>query len=408
MGFSRTVAAAASASLPQNPKNHHAFRVAIVGGSLGGLATANALQSTGRFQIIHVYERAPGPLDQKGSGLGYVNVAAWEALRNDEVPMMRRGRRAHRHQGSFYYGDLWKYLYQGLPPGTVRFGQTIEKLTMNNNNDSDNGRGSTVSIDKEEYDLVVVSDGGFSKLRKYVLRDDALDDNSNNNCKSPHNNDDYYQVEPEYAGYVVWRGAVSISKIPLHILPRIHEGVYKNGIYDTILLRQAKDNGEDLWTMGTFIKTPEDEVDQYWNKATDGTSRHGSINDNKKNVMPDWLIQHFTDHFSNTPGLVELMECIRQHGEVSPHPQYEFGRIEKVHEGRVVILGDAAHMASPRTAVGAHTAILDALALKDSFEKEPPESNIDAVLELYSHAGLRHARELYARSREVSSEFIGD
>lgn len=366
---------------------------------MGGLAVANALYSTGKFQTIHVYERAPGPLDQKGSGLGYVNVPAWEALRTDGIPMMRRGQRAHRHQGSFYYGDLWKYLYEGLPPGVVRFGQTIDRLTIHDDDEEPGRKRNTVSVGKEEYDLIVVSDGGFSKLRRYVLGDP-----NDNSCKA---NDNSFQVEPEYAGYVVWRGGVPVSEIPPHILPRIREGVYKNGIYDTILLRQAKDNGEYLWTMGTFIATSEEEADQLWNKATAGTSRHGSIDDKaKKKVMPDWLLQHFKDHFFDTAGLVELMECIQEYGEVTPHPQYEFGRIEKVYKGRVAIVGDAAHMGSPRTAVGAHTAILDALALKDAFMDDKEFPNIDEALERYSPAGLRHAHELYARSRQVSSEFI--
>ncbi|KAL3908538.1 MAG: hypothetical protein SGILL_008444, partial [Bacillariaceae sp.] len=337
-------------------------RAAVVGGSLGGLAAANALKRAG-WKDVHVYERSPTPLDKKGSGLGYVNVPAWEALR-DETPMLRRGRRAHRMQGSFYYGDLWKYLYQGLPEDTVRFGKAIESLKVLDDT-------STVSIGEESYDLVVVSDGGFSKLRKHVLGDATKAD-------------PWYQREPEYAGYVVWRGGVSLSHIPKHVLRQLQEGVYKTGVYDTILLKQAKDDGEDLWTMGTFIETPEAEVEKFWDKATDGTSRHATNSVKKDKRMPNWLLHHFQQHFSDIPGLVELMECIQEYGEVSPHPQYEIGRIERVTKDRVVILGDAAHMASPRTAVGAHTAILDALALKEAFEMEP--NDIDAALELYSKA----------------------
>jgi 2-polyprenyl-6-methoxyphenol hydroxylase-like FAD-dependent oxidoreductase len=370
----------------------HQPRAAIVGGSLGGLAAANALLSAG-WKYVDVYERAPGPLHEKGSGLGYVNIPLWEALRH-ETPMMRRGRRASRQQGSYYYGDLWKYLYEGLPENTVKFGRTIESLTVNDA--TPYGGASTVSIGDESYDLVVVADGGFSNLRKYVLGDASSCDSSNK-VK--------YQLEPEYAGYVVWRGSVPISKIPRNVLKKIQEGVYKNGIYDTIVLQQAKDNGEDLWTMGTFIETPEADVTQYWNKATDGASRHGTTaSASKVRKMPDWLLKHFQMHFADAPGLVELMECMKEYGEVTPHPQYEFGAVERVHRGRVVIIGDTAHMASPRTAVGAHTAILDALGLMEAFSVEP--SDIDLALKRYSRSGLRRAHELYARTREISLEFV--
>jgi hypothetical protein len=135
MTTTATTTATATTTMTTNPASpqQHYPRAAIVGGSLGGLAAANALLSAG-WKHVDVYERAPGPLHDKGSGLGYVNVPAWEALRqrrrrphdnhnrnhNAPMMMMRRGQRASRHQGSFFYGDLWKYLYEGLPENTVK------------------------------------------------------------------------------------------------------------------------------------------------------------------------------------------------------------------------------------------------------------------------------------------------
>ena len=441
---------------PAATPRHHP-RAAVVGGSLGGLAAANALLSAG-WTHVDVYERAPGPLHDKGSGLGYVNVPAWEALRrrrrrhhnpnhNYDAPMMmRRGQRASRHQGSFFYGDLWKYLYEGLPENTVKFGRTVESLTINDPDPAgaeerkQRQQRPTVSIGDEKYDLVVVANGGFSTLRRYVL---GVDPSPSSSCRlsstatatttttatTSIRNSLEYQREPEYAGYVVWRGGIPTSLLSRTVLTQLQEGVYKNGLHDTILLRQAKDNGEDLWTMGTFIETPEDDVHQYWNKTTDGASRHGTTttHSNNKKKMPEWLLKHFRQYFAHVPGLVELMEAMKEYGEVTPHPQYEFGYIERVHHGRIVLLGDAAHMASPRTAVGAHTAILDALGLMEAFSdvtthQAPPKDDshdsgdilslnmdmIDVALQRYSqYGGISRAHELYARSRQVSSEFVG-
>ena len=39
--------------------------------------------------------------------------------------MRRYNAQAHRFQGAYYYGDLWSYLYSGLPEGSVRFGQEV-------------------------------------------------------------------------------------------------------------------------------------------------------------------------------------------------------------------------------------------------------------------------------------------
>jgi hypothetical protein len=41
--------------------------------------------------------------------------------------MLRRGRQATRQQGVFYYSDLWKFLYSGLPEGAVRFGHAVRR-----------------------------------------------------------------------------------------------------------------------------------------------------------------------------------------------------------------------------------------------------------------------------------------
>lgn len=64
------------------------------------------------------------------------------------------------------------------------------------------------------------------------------------------------------------------------------------------------------------------------------------------------------------------------------------------------MFGDAAHMASPLTAAGAHTGILDAAGLLASFSANP--SSIDHAIAAYAPGGEQRARDLYARSKEVS------
>jgi len=99
--------------------------------------------------------------------------------------MMRMGRRAHRSQGAYYYGDLWRFLYDGLPPDTVRFGVTV----------SDLGPSPTAqpTINGEGFDAVIIADGGFSSLRHYVNGD---------------------AQQPEYAGQVVFRTKVDRRDFP--------------------------------------------------------------------------------------------------------------------------------------------------------------------------------------------------
>ncbi|KAL7576491.1 hypothetical protein ACA910_017994 [Epithemia clementina (nom. ined.)] len=386
-----------------NAHQGRSLRAAVVGGSLGGLAAAHALRQSNMFASVTVYERASGPLHQKGSGLGFVQVPAWEAL--VQKPMMRRNQRASRQQGSFYYGDLWKFLYDALPRSsvTVKFGTTITELREDDEEEEreqqqEQSSSNTtrqppaIVVDGISYDLVVLCDGGFSSLRSFVLG--AKEDDH----------------APKYAGYVVWRGSIPESVLSKNVIWQLEEGVYKNGIYDTIVLKMAKDSGENLWTMGTFVAAPEDEVSLYWDKQKDSASRH-STHDSKaegtdrKNLLPEWFLPHFKHHFGHVPGLVDLIASMVHHpeGEITAHPQYEFGAIHQVSRGRALVLGDAAHMASPRTAVGAHTAILDALALRRAFSSA---RSVEEAMALYSQGGVERARDLYNRTREVSRQFV--
>lgn len=72
MGMATTTLQTTALSLP--PRR----RVAIIGGSLGRLATANALHRN-QWEV-DVYERACGTLEQKGGGLGFVVLPLWEYL----------------------------------------------------------------------------------------------------------------------------------------------------------------------------------------------------------------------------------------------------------------------------------------------------------------------------------------
>merc|ERR1712159_138806 len=99
-------------------------KVGIVGGSLGGLAAAHAFVQLG--YDVTVYERSKHGFTDRGSSLGFVDVQLWRHLTGQT--MMRRGRPASRNQGAFFYGDLWRFLYESLPEGMVRLGHNIESL----------------------------------------------------------------------------------------------------------------------------------------------------------------------------------------------------------------------------------------------------------------------------------------
>ena len=67
-------------------------------------------------------------------------------------------------------------------------------------------------------------------------------------------------------------------------------------------------------------------------------------------------------------------------------------------------MGDAAHMASPRTAAGAHTGVLDAAGLLEAFSAHP--DSLDDAIRAYGMGGVQRAKELYLRSKEVSRPLV--
>lgn len=79
-------------------------------------------------------------------------------------------------------------------------------------------------------------------------------------------------------------------------------------------------------------------------------------------------------------------------------------RNPQVVNGRLILMGDAAHMASPRTAAGAHTGILDSAGFLEALSAHP--SSLDDAIRAYGPGGAQRARDLYRRSKEVSRPLV--
>ena len=81
--------------------------------------------------------------------------------------------------------------------------------------------------------------------------------------------------------------------------------------------------------------------------------------------------------------------------------------------GRVLLLGDAAHMASPNTGSGARAAFADALSLRscliESFTsagEHDAAAKIDAALQAYNIDTVDRGRQLLQLSHHVGQRYI--
>jgi 2-polyprenyl-6-methoxyphenol hydroxylase-like FAD-dependent oxidoreductase len=106
-----------------------------------------------------VFEIFTQSFEDRGGALGSVDVNLVHDIRGRDTPPPQ-DITGHGH----FYGSLWKNLYDGLPPNTVRFGAQVEEIVDLAAPRITLADGSTHG----PFDFVVGADGGASVVRKYV------------------------------------------------------------------------------------------------------------------------------------------------------------------------------------------------------------------------------------------------
>jgi 2-polyprenyl-6-methoxyphenol hydroxylase-like FAD-dependent oxidoreductase len=332
------------------------IQIAVVGASLGGLSVANVLRQLG-FDV-QVFELFPKGFEARGGALGSVDLNLLRQIRGGDHAGADRSIKGHGH----FYGDLWDYLYQGLPIDIVHFGVDVQTL-----DNAASERPSLVIDGKSKaFDIVIGADGGKSTIRPFVT-----------------------DQQPIYSGYTVWRGLVPMEGIdgpPSG--DRTANGIH----YQTLGFPCASPNGP-LWNCGVYMAMPEAEVAPPTRNRQVGTAMK---------QIPDWFVPLVQALFGDRNA--QFWEACIKYGKVTPHPIWEFAA-DPVVAGRIVLLGDAAHLSSPRTGAGAYTAMLDAAALGSAFSYA---ATVSEALEAYNQGAVQRARTLFERSRSAGRAFAPD
>lgn len=355
------------------------LKVAIVGASIGGLGCANVLHRLGA--TVTVLESFPSDFQDRGGALGGVDP---ELFRQVRYGKQGGGRPPKTNFGQgYFYGDLWRYLADGLPKGKnsiIEFGVDVIEVL---DDDTDNPR---ILIEKSNgvddntaqqttlgpFDLIVGADGGKSTIRKYVT-----------------------DVVPSYSGYVLWRGLVPQKHIAYP--PSAHRN-WKGFTYTTLGFACPSPHGGSLWNTGVYIPMPADEVEPPTKNRQVGGSRK---------PLPEWflpLVKNLLDDDRTT----KFWETCVAHGKVAPHPVWEMAADRAV-SNRVVLLGDAAHMATPRTGAGAYTALNDALAMEMSLLETNQEQrglSLDQMLDVYNEDVVTRGMQLYSAGRRIGLRMV--
>lgn len=303
-------------------------RVAIVGGGIGGLAAALALRGVGAE--ADVYEQAP-VLGEVGAGVA-ITPASQRVLRRlgvgDEVS--RRGGRVdgvrlHRPDGSvvvtspsagaarsplgLYRPDLVEILAANLPEGALHTGHRC------------------VAVSQDERTAQVTFDNGVSVEADVVVGADGIHSVVQGQVTEPR--------PPVFSGRISYRGVVPAARIPGW--ERGETGMW-NGNGKTFLTFPLR--AGDLRNFVGHV--PADErMRESWSAPCD----------------PADLAAEFSGWDAHLSKLFAGVETAFRWG------LYDRDPLPRWTNGRVTLLGDAAHAMLPHLGQGANQAIEDAMAL---------------------------------------------
>lgn len=306
-------------------------RFAIVGGGIGGLTTAIALQQKG-FDVV-VYEHA-----KEWSPLGAGIVLAGNAMKafreiNLDTQIVGAGRemkqfvikdedgkvisRADGQKINQSYGlvntltlhraDLHQVLYSALLPDTVQLG----KACIDFRDDKDGVRLFFTDGTSEVAQYIIAADGIHSIFRKKLLPAHGL----------------------RYSGYTCWRGVTNI-------LPEDFDNTVAS----------------EIWGRGLrFGIVPLQNDRAYWFATANADQRDKKMSEFRIGDLVS-LYRSFHDP------VIKLIQGTRDE-HLLHHDIVDFKPITQFAFGRIVLLGDAAHATTPNLGQGACMAIEDGVVL---------------------------------------------
>lgn len=339
-------------------------RVAVVGGSITGCAFALAAARGGAE--VTVYERTTGELADRGVGIAlhmdrYAELVAAGYL-DDTTPWRdvngrtwllddgesARGRSLWDQPAAFRmynWGQLWAGLRRRVPAEVDYRGGT--PVTVGTDGEIHLPDGTS-----ERYDVVVGADGYGSAVRSAV----------------------FPQIQPQYAGYAMWRGSCAWNHEPIDNLISI---CIPNG---QGVMYRIPSSGGDRISWGLY-------------SAVGGTAdpRPALLALARKYFPPFWA-----DLVTSTPESDTLIQPINDLV------------VDRFTSGRMLVAGDAAAIARPHVASGAVKGIQDAVAFEAACREVGPAGSWDDVLARYEAERHPAGADLVRVARSMGYAMVED
>jgi 2,6-dihydroxypyridine 3-monooxygenase len=363
-------------------------RIAIAGGSIGGLTAACLLRDAGHD--VTVFERSSTELEQRGAGIGLLEATSRYlttragigideiSIATDLIRYLGRSGRVVHEQAHRYRFSSWNTVYRRLLGafGQERYRLGHEVVSWAPARDAvvvHLADGATV-----EADLLVCADGVGSSARARLQPD----------------------ASASYAGYVAWRGMVPEGElepaladrlgqaITYHVLANSHILVYPIPGLDGSVVP-----GERLINFVWYRNYLEgEELDELLIDG-DGQSRQLS-------VPPGKIADHHRDEVRATAAArlpADIAQVVLKTGALFLQVVYDI-EVERMTFDRVCLIGDAACVARPHAAAGTAKAAEDSWALAAALARA---DTIDRALADWEPGQLKLGRALVERARRI-------
>ncbi len=362
-------------------------RVAVIGGSLGGLFAALLLRDLGCQ--VDVYERAVAELESRGAGVAVLETTTRyfrerTSLALDEFTTTTDWLRYLERDGSVSYQAPLQYRYSGwhtlyrallgcLGDGAYHLGEEACGFQQ---------RGDQVEVRfasgaSATCDLLVCADGIASTARATLQP----------------------QARPAYAGYVAWRGTV----VEEDLSPRVRELLADSLVFQVMpyshivmyLIPGLDGTVEPGRRLANFV----------WYRNYGAGAELDDLMTDRRGVRrnlslpPGAARPAHLDELRATaasqlaPPLAEVVERTER-----PFLQVIFDvEVERMAFGRVCLLGDAAFALRPHVAAGTAKAAADAWALTEALAAAG--GDVVAALPRWEREQLAVGRAVLARTR---------
>ena len=359
------------------------IQIAIIGAGIGGMTAAVTLAQKG-FKV-KVFEQAP-ELSEVGAGLtvtpnatkGLIYLGLGEAMNKigmahdlqgvrhyqtkEIIVPLKRGKHMLEKYGAYQFqvhrADIHDLLIENLEqhsPGCVSVDHQLVGI------DQKSDRVKLIFNNQAEYecDFVIGADGTRSAVRTAILGND----------------------EPEFSGYVAWRGVVPTDGLDESDFDECGSSAFisPGRVFARYLIRDAKE-----YNYVAFLATDE------W--AEEGWSIPSKV---------ETVLETFSDYNQQVKNIISA---------TPPEGCYKWGiftrqPIGKWSSERVTLLGDAAHPLEPFMGQGASMAIEDGVVLGRIVEDS---SSFSEIIERYEAARIERSHFVTEHSKKAGQRFTGN